>query len=236
MRGFTEIHAHFVYGVDDGAQTRAEMEAMLDAAYADGVDALFATPHVTPGVRPFDREAFEAHFEEARTYCRQQGYSMRLYRGAEVLYTPVLAQYAVDHRLPTLADTRAVLIEFAPGIGLHEVDQALETLERAGYDPVLAHIERYACLFAGNNAAGLKRRHAVRYQVNAHTLLKGQGFFRNRKLRSWLRAGLVDHVASDAHDVRNRPFQISKAYRLLTQWCGEAEAGRLTGLEPGAPS
>ena len=32
MSGFTDYHAHFVYGVDDGARTREEMFAMLDAA------------------------------------------------------------------------------------------------------------------------------------------------------------------------------------------------------------
>ena len=34
MSGFTDYHAHFVYGVDDGARTREEMFAMLDAAAA----------------------------------------------------------------------------------------------------------------------------------------------------------------------------------------------------------
>ena len=29
MSGFTDYHAHFVYGVDDGAQTREEMYACL---------------------------------------------------------------------------------------------------------------------------------------------------------------------------------------------------------------
>ena len=48
MSGFTDYHAHFVYGVDDGAQTREEMYAMLDAAAADGVRHLFATSHSTP--------------------------------------------------------------------------------------------------------------------------------------------------------------------------------------------
>ena len=32
MSGFTDYHAHFVYDVDGGAQTREEMYAMLDAA------------------------------------------------------------------------------------------------------------------------------------------------------------------------------------------------------------
>ena len=37
MSGFTDYHAHFVYGVDDGARTREEMFDKLDAAAADGV-------------------------------------------------------------------------------------------------------------------------------------------------------------------------------------------------------
>ena len=53
MSGFTDYHAHFVYGVDDGAQTREEMYAMLDAAAADGVRHLFASSHWTPGMEHF---------------------------------------------------------------------------------------------------------------------------------------------------------------------------------------
>ena len=58
MSGFTDYHAHFVYGVDDGARTREEMFAMLDAAAADGVTRLFATSHSTPGMEPFPRDVY----------------------------------------------------------------------------------------------------------------------------------------------------------------------------------
>ena len=60
MSGFTDYHAHFVYGVDDGAQTREEMYAMLDAAAADGVRHLFATSHSTPGMERFPQEIYDA--------------------------------------------------------------------------------------------------------------------------------------------------------------------------------
>ena len=52
VSGLAGIHAHFVYGMDDGAKTREDMEAMLDAAYADGITSLVATPHMTPGIKP----------------------------------------------------------------------------------------------------------------------------------------------------------------------------------------
>ena len=69
MSGFTDYHAHFVYGVDDGAQTREEMYAMLDATAADGVRHLFATSHSTPGMERFPQEVYDRHLALARAYC-----------------------------------------------------------------------------------------------------------------------------------------------------------------------
>lgn len=88
MSGFTDYHAHFVYGVDDGAQTREEMYAMLDAAAADGVRHLFATSHSTPGMEHFPQEVYDRHLAFARDYCAQKGYDLKLEHGSELLYTP----------------------------------------------------------------------------------------------------------------------------------------------------
>ena len=88
MSGFTDYHAHFVYGVDDGARTREEMFAMLDAAAADGVTRLFATSHSTPGMEPFPRDVYQRHLDFARAYCAEKGYDLMLESGSELLYTP----------------------------------------------------------------------------------------------------------------------------------------------------
>ena len=97
MSGFTDYHAHFVYGVDDGAQTREEMYAMLDAAAADGVRHLFATSHSTPGMERFPQEVYDRHLALARAYCTQKGYDLKLEHGSELLYTPA-AGYAAGLR------------------------------------------------------------------------------------------------------------------------------------------
>ena len=85
MSGFTDYHAHFVYGVDDGARTREEMFAMLDAAAADGVTRLFATSHSTPGMEPFPRDVYQRHLDFARAYCAEKGYDLMLENGSEPL-------------------------------------------------------------------------------------------------------------------------------------------------------
>lgn len=114
MSGFTDYHAHFVYGVDDGAQTREEMYAMLDAAAADGVRHLFATSHSTPGMERFPQEVYDRHLALARAYCTQKGYDLKLEHGSELLYTPAAGYAAVQRQLLTLGDTGWVLLEFVP--------------------------------------------------------------------------------------------------------------------------
>lgn len=231
MNGFSDIHSHFIYGVDDGAKTREDMENLLDAAHADGIASLFATPHIMPGIRLFDFASYSKHFNEARAYCRERGYPMTLYTGAEILYTPALRDYVVTHRLPTLADSKYILMEFVPDVTLHELMTALDLMERCGYVTVLAHIERYACFLHENAARKVKERYEVKYQVNTHTILHKHGFFRTRCIQSWFQEELADFIASDAHDVKARPYQMKRAYAELRQKYGQDYAKRLTGMQ-----
>ena len=229
MSGFRDIHAHFVYGLDDGAQTRQDMEAMLDAAHADGIASLFATPHVTPGIRPFDDALYTQRLEEARAYCASKGYGITLHRGAEIMYTPALKPYALEHRLPTLGDTRYALMEFSPGIAYDDIINAVSLMERGGYRAVLAHVERYRCLYRGRAAQRLKREHDVWFQMNGATVVRGNGFWRNRVIRRWLREGLIDFIATDTHNRQTRPTNMTAAYDALERLVGRERAERLTG-------
>lgn len=77
-KGFTDIHSHFLYDLDDGAENRKHIEEMLNAAYADGFRCLFATPYTVPGIVPFDMFGFMDRLEAAKHYCRRRGYYREL--------------------------------------------------------------------------------------------------------------------------------------------------------------
>lgn len=227
MSGLREIHAHFVYGVDDGPSTKAEMEAMLDAAHAQGITLLIATPHVTPGVYRFDEERFRRHLDEAKDYCLRKGYDIQLYAGAEIMYSPAGERCIKDGMIPTLGDSPYVLIEFVPDVSFDELRHAASAAERAGYKPILAHIERYDCLHRKDHAYRLKKESHVLYQVNCNTLMESRGFFADRRIRKWFKDGLIDFVASDAHDLKRRPFRMKDAYDILCERFGEDYADLL---------
>ena len=157
---------------------------------------------------------------------------MELRAGAEVLYTPALERYAAEQELPELEGTGRVLLEFAPQIAYAEMEAAIAQAERGGYGVVLAHIERYECLYPGKNAWALKERHAVWYQVNCRTVTENNGgILRRRKLESWIEDGLVDCVASDAHNMGSRPFMMRAAYKALRERFGRMRANELMRAE-----
>lgn len=226
---FADIHSHFVYGMDDGAQTIQDMAAMLDAAWEDGVGHLIATPHVIPGVEFFDENRLGRHLSEAHDYCQRRGYSMELFAGAEIMYTPALEQYMSGHRLPTLASTQYVLLEFTPTISFTEIMDAVNLLEKNGYVSILAHVERYRAI-SGNNIYRLKEKSSALYQVNCSTVIDGAGLLKNIQLRNWFRDGLIDYVASDSHSCRHRRTRMREAYDTLTRRFGTEYARRLVGM------
>ena len=228
MSGFTDYHAHFVYGVDDGARTREEMFAMLDAAAADGVTRLFATSHSTPGMEPFPRDVYQRHLDFARAYCAEKGYDLMLESGSELLYTPAAAYAAAEHSLVTLGGTDWVLLEFVPDVAAAEVETALRQITGSGYRVLLAHIERYPRLARSGALPRLKEQYGIRCQVNAATVLEG-GFFQRRKLDRWLKDGLVDAISSDAHNCTTRATRMQAAYERLCGILGQPDADALTG-------
>ena len=230
MSGFTDYHAHFVYGVDDGARTREEMFAMLDAAAADGVTRLFATSHSTPGMEPFPLDVYQRHLDFARAYCAEKGYDLMLESGSELLYTPAAAYAAAEHSLVTLGGTDWVLLEFVPNITAKELETALQEITGAGYRILVAHIERYPCLAQNGLLARLHEQYRLRCQINCSAVLDS-GFWQWMRLEHWIKAGLVDAVSSDAHDCTSRPTRMRQAYERLCTRVGQTKAQKLTGLD-----
>lgn len=227
--GFLDIHHHLLYGLDDGAQSYRDMTAMLDKAAEDNIQFLVATPHIAPGVRPFDWLAFGDRLEEARGYCAKKGYLLWVYPGAEVMYTPHTLRFLEEGRLPTLASSRQILLEFSPNISFQDLETALQQVIRLRYRPILAHVERYECLVrqpAG--ARELAKAQEVSFQVNCSTLLEGKGFRVNRFVKGLLKDQLVRFVASDAHNISSRPCRMAQAYQALEKQWGPEYAGQVT--------
>lgn len=229
MSGFIDMHHHLVYGVDDGAQTLEQAMEMARAAAADGSQIVVGTSHVSPGVRHWDGGRYEERRAELNARCLEEGLDLVILPGAEILYTDATSRFLRERRINTLAGTDFVLVEFMPDVRYEALHDALRSILGAGYLPVAAHVERYACLANPRRCEALKRELGVLLQMNCSTAIGGRGFLRDRQARKLLDAGLIDAVASDAHHPQRRPTRMREAHAALAERYGAREADRLMG-------
>ncbi len=224
---FTDIHSHVIWGVDDGAEEKAETFSMLKAAVDDGIGRIICTPHVTPGVYKFPEETFQEHFLEALDFIERERLPLQLFRGAEILYTDNTPRLLREKQVPTLAGTNYAMIEFSPTDSKEHIFDALQKVSGAGFIPVLAHMERYPSIGKLELVRELKTRFRVLMQVNARTLTRKVPFFRRKFYDSLFREELVDFVATDTHSMPGRETCLTEGMNALRNKYGEEIAGRI---------
>ncbi len=224
---FTDIHSHVIWGVDDGADEKAETFSMLKAAVDDGIGRIICTPHVTPGVYEFPAETFREHFLEAVDFIQKEHLPLQLYYGAEILYTDYTPRLLREKKVATLAGTKYVLIEFSPTDSKDHIFDALQKVSGAGFIPVLAHMERYPSIGKLEMIRELKTRFLVLMQVNARTLTRKVPFFRRKFFDSLFREGLIDFVATDTHSMPGRETCLTAGMNCLKEKYGETIAERI---------
>lgn len=234
MTRLTDIHQHLLWGLDDGPKDAQGMADMLLQAHQQGIGKVVATVHACPGFKPFDAGLYRERLAEAQWCSQANDLGVEVIPGAEVAWT-YHTMTALQHKtVPTLGNTDYVLLELWRDISLAEARNAVKSLTRAGYCPVLAHVERYRCFrWWPHTALKFRAETGALFQLNAGTLLNPSGPVERNFVRVMLRSQGLDAIATDAHGTPERPVNLQAAYQYLLENAGEACAQALTVL-PGA--
>ena len=215
-RCFTDLHQHVLWGLDDGPRTPEEMYAMLEQAVGNQIALIAATTHAYPRFQPFDLDLYRQRLAEANAYCRSQGWPIQLVEGCEIHYCDSVPDLLTAGKLPTLGNSRYVLVEFSEKATLRTIGNAADRLYRAGYQPIVAHVERCRCLVRSpGTAMRFKDEYGLLYQMDCDTFLHPRGLFQWHFVRKMLDKQAIDLLATDAHDTKRRPIRMRKAYLKL---------------------
>lgn len=217
MDRFIDLHQHVLWGMDDGPQTREEMLALLRRDAEQGIGIVAATPHVLPGVQPFDMPRYQKRLAEAQAYCSEENLPVRVISGAEIRYTPLTLSMLLDHRIPTLGDSKYVLLEFWEQVDRHTFEEAVSQLFRHGFLPIIAHVERYRLFWQELSfLQSIKDEYAVCYQVNCDFALK-RSMSASLLFHRLLRNQIPDIFATDAHNLVSRPPRMAEAFQFFSE-------------------
>ena len=229
VRGFVDLHAHVLAGLDDGPKTADAAERLVEAAWRAGTAAVVATPHFSFRYR-YDRTAAERALDalERATARRPE-----IFLGCELeISDETFRALREDPRRYTLNGGRHALVELPHALSPCGLARLAERFFELGLTPILAHPERYPQMHTHPGAVREWIEAGGLLQITAESLTGRMGRRARRMAWDLVEAGAADFVASDAHDPAKRPPDLRGPFQLVAERVGVAEAGRLFTLNP----
>jgi protein-tyrosine phosphatase len=226
-----DVHCHILPGLDDGPENIEISLAMAEAAIADGITHVVATPHSSneyffdyPRVR-----ALRAELQE------KVGDRLILATGCDFHLNPEnLDALREDAQRFCINQRDYLLVEFNEYSIPPSMDQTLHEIQLLGLRPVITHPERNAILRLQTERLAKWVRLGCFIQVTAGSLTGVFGPGAQKDSLRWLADGLVHIVASDAHNTRGRPLKLQPAFDLVRGQFGEEKARALFTENPRA--
>jgi protein-tyrosine phosphatase len=206
-----DLHSHVLPGLDDGARDLSEAVEICNAAVADGVEILAATPHVRHDY-PTTPDQIEAGLDELR---HAVGAAIRLVPGAELAVSE-LQRPESELRRYALAGNPSYLLVETPYAGWPiDLTERLVRLRRSGITPVLAHPERNDMVQARPELLVTAVESGALVQLTASSLDGRLGARARECARLLLDRSLAHLLASDAHAPSVRAAGLSAAARAV---------------------
>jgi protein-tyrosine phosphatase len=233
--GFTDMHAHFLPGVDDGPATLAAALDAVQTAVEGGTSVAFATPHIsrTAPFSPERRRLIAQRYALVLEAIEQAELALDLRLGYEV--TPWSELLQVDPGALCLGDLPFVLVD-CPFVGWRdEIGPFLDHVSAHGLQPILAHPERNDLIQYHVELLEPWRRRAL-LQINGSSLLGQHGERARVAATELVKRGWAAFIASDGHGSEGRPHRIDQAYEVARRSVGDGALDLVTGVALGEPA
>jgi protein-tyrosine phosphatase len=228
---YTDIHCHILPFLDDGSKDWDETETLLLQAEDQGISRIICTTHSRPQWKPFPLQKYLQTLADANQLCKSMRIPITLLPGCEIMYADEITErHLQEGRMPTLAGSNYVLVEFMPDEKLSRIQSAVNRLSSAGYRPILAHIERYEHLARSPQSIPEMREQGARMQVNYGTFMRSVGFMGNRFLKYLIKYNLIDFLGTDAHDASIRKINRTDGIAAIQKKYGSDTAVKLEAL------
>lgn len=213
-RTMIDIHMHLIPGVDDGAETMEMALLMMLQAQEHGIRKIIATPHSE--VFRYSKEGGKIIFKRLADAAAKVFPDMPLFIGCEVYCEAAVMDQVLEAldsgRYPTMNGTGYVLMEFSQWVAPEDTLPCVVALVTGGYQPIIAHMERYRYLRDNMELVDRFRELGAQIQINVYSLFDEDDDSIKNWARQLVQERKVDFLGTDAHRTYHRPP--SAAYGL----------------------
>jgi protein-tyrosine phosphatase len=229
-----DLHSHILPGIDDGAASLEISLKMARIAVEEGIRVMACTPHIYPGLYQNHKAGIVAARDALQTALDERGIALQLTTGADVHLVPGVLEGLRAGTIPTLHDTRYVLLEPSHHVVPPRFAESVFQLVAAGYVPVITHPERLTWIKDHFEMLAQLTRQGAWLQVTAGALTGMFGSAPKYWGERLLGEGLVHILATDAHSATRRVPVLSQGLAVAEKLLGAEEARQLVHGRPAA--
>jgi protein-tyrosine phosphatase len=201
-----ELHSHLLAGIDDGVKTWEESLEVLRQFEIWGIEKVITTPHIMGDFYPNTPEIIHAKLVEWQEEVNKADIKIKLEAAAE---------YYLDESFIEKLQTGEKLLTFGDRFLLFETSyinqpffllDAIFAMASAGYQPVMAHPERYAYLQDKIQILDELLNRGVLMQVNMGSIVGHYGKEAQKLAKYLITEQKVHFLGSDCHGPRHLPM------------------------------
>jgi protein-tyrosine phosphatase len=231
-----DLHCHLLPGFDDGAVDWLTAVKMCRMAAQDGITCIVATPHFHRGLFPTPSlEALEDSVQELRDLCKKGLIDeLELLIGSDCHLHAELVENLREGSIPTINGGRYLLLEPPSNNLPPRMDHLFFDILLAGVTPIITHPERNQVFMRQPDLLLRLVEGGAYAQVTAASLVGSFGSSVRSAAEEMVGLGLVQMIATDAHDPEKRPPLLSEARQIAATIVGEDLANRMVEDVPRA--
>ena len=196
FQGACDVHCHLLPGVDDGFSTPEKSCQALKSLEERGMEKMILTPHFMKDYPENNRENIMAKFEAFKAEAKNHS-KMELRLAAEYMLDDRFLDHFKQGFLTLDKAGTHVLCETSYMMYEHNVSEMLYEIMLDGFQPVIAHPERYEYASKGHYFKWRDKRY--KFQLNLLSLGGAYGGPAAVKAHFLLKEGMYDYVGSDLH-------------------------------------
>lgn len=199
----TDMHSHLLPGIDDGSPDLQTSIQLIKGMVEQGYTKLITTPHIMWEMYPNTPEIINEKLELVRKAIADEGMQVELHAAAEYfLDDHVEGLLKKGEKLLTVSGNM-VLSEFSLAYAPHGLKDILFEMQMQGYQPIIAHPERYTYLEGNKDFYEELKDIGCLFQLNILSLAGHYGKSTQELANHLIKKGYYDLVGTDLHGFRH---------------------------------
>ena len=212
----TDIHSHFIPGIDDGAPDMETTISLIKEMQGLGFKKVITTPHVMSDFYKNSSDIILKGLTDIRSELKVQNINMEIEAAAEYYIDYDFEQKIGKEKFLTFGDNY-ILVELSFMEAPKNLFDIIFKLQLEGYKVVLAHPERYA-FFTMDDYEELVNREVL-LQINWLSIIGYYSPQIEQKTKDLMAVDMVSFIGSDCHNMNHaelyKKCQTQKAWHDL---------------------